>query len=171
MKTRTIITSPVAGIWRRLIPHSGVMAALLATATGCASVYQTSPGALDGLAYKAADGTPSELVFITTTGYNMLWTIPLVSGDVRWNEATKTINGGTCFFTDLVGATELQTAMLKLADARNCDVIDMRFYDSDTTYAGVSTGGIIGAFFGSSQIGISGVFVPRKDKTQKGASK
>ena len=66
-----------------------------------------------------------------------------------------------------------QTAMLKLAEARNCDVIDMRFYDSDTTYAGVSTGGLIGALFGSSQIGISGVLVPRKDKSiaQEGVSK
>ena len=171
MKTRTPYTSPAAKTWCRLIPGPGIMAALLLAATGCATVYETSPGALDGLAYKAADGTPSELVFITTTGYHMLWTIPLACGDVRWNETTKNINGGSCLFKDLVGATELQDALLKLADSRNCDVVDMRFYDSDTTYAGVSTGGAIGALFGSSQIGISGVFVPRKDKTQEGVSK
>jgi hypothetical protein len=42
------------------------------------------------------------------------------------------------------------------------DVIDIVFDDSDTSYAGVSYEGIIGLFFGSSHIGVSGVLVPKK---------
>ena len=158
---------------RKLLPFAGVMAMLLLGASGCASVYSSSKGALDGLAYKGANGVPSEHIYIKTTGYYFMWTLPLASGDLRWNDETKSINGGTCLFSDQVGVTELQEAMLKIAETRNCDVVDIAFYDSDTSYAGVSTGGIIGALFGSSQIGISGVLVPRKAKStvQEGVAK
>ena len=158
---------------RKLLPFVGIMAALLAGTTGCATVYRTSQGSLDGLAYMGAEGTPSEHIYITTTGYYFLWSLPLASGDVRWNEETKSINGGTCFFRDLVGAAELQNALLKLAESRNCDVIDITYHDADTAYAGPSYGGAIGVFFGSSQIGISGVLVPKKVKSevQEGVAK
>ena len=143
----------------------GVMASLVGAA-GCATVYRTTPGSLTGMGYKDADAIPLEQVYITTTGYYCLWTIPLVSGDLRWNEEKQSINGGTCLFSDQVGAAELQDALLKIAESRNCDVIDMAFHDSDTSYAGVSTGGLIGALFGSSQIGVSGVLVPKKAKSE-----
>ena len=149
---------------RTLLPFIGIMAMLLVDTTGCATAYCSSQGALDGMAYKGANGAPSELVYITTTGYYFLWSLPLASGDLRWNEKTKSINGGTCFFSDMVGATELQTALLKIAETRNCDVVDIAFHDSDTSYAGPSYGGAVGVFFGSSQIGISGVLVPRAPK-------
>ena len=149
------------------------MAVLLGGATGCATVYHSSPGALDGLTYMGASGAPAELIYITTTGYYFLWTIPLVSGDLRWDEKKNTIDGYPCFFRDQVGATELQTALLKIAETRNCDVIDVTYHDSDTSYAGPSYGGGVGVFFGSSQIGISGVLVPRAPKAavQKGGAK
>ena len=158
---------------RKLLPFIGIMAMLLVDTTGCATAYCSSQGALDGMAYKGANGAPSELVYITTTGYYFLWSLPLASGDLRWNEDTKSINGGTCFFSDMVGATELQTALLKIAETRNCDVIDIAFHDADTSYAGPSYGGAIGAFFGSSQIGVSGVLVPRTPKAtaQEGGAK
>ena len=158
---------------RKLLPIAGIVAVLLGCATGCATVYRSSQRPLDGLAYHGANGAPVEHLYITTTGYYLLWTIPLASGDLRWNAKTKSINGGTCLFSDQVGVTELQKALLKIAETRNCDVIDMAFHDSDTSYAGVSTGGIIGALFGSSQIGVSGVLVPRKDKSmvQEGVAK
>ncbi len=149
---------------RRLLPLVGVTAALIAGATGCASVYSSSQGSLDGLAYKGADGVSAEHVYIKTTGYYFFWTVPLASGDLRWNDETKSINGGTRLFNDMVGATELQDAMFKIAETRNCDVVDVSFFDSDTSFAGISTGGLIGAMFGSSQMGISGVLVPRKEK-------
>ena len=150
---------------RKLLPVAGIVAALLVGATGCATVYSSSQKPLDGLVYHGANGAPLEHVYITTTGYYLLWTLPLASGDLRWNAKTKSINGGTCIFSDQVSVTELQNALLKMAEARNCDVIDMAFHDSDTSYAGVSTGGLIGALFGSSQIGVSGVLVPRGNRS------
>ena len=149
------------------------MAMLLAGTAGCASVYSSSQGALGGMAYKGASGVPSQHLYIKTTGYYFLWSLPLASGDVRWNETTKSINGGTCFFRDMVGAAELQNALLKIAETRNCDVVDIAYHDSDTSYAGASYGGVIGALFGSSQIGISGVLVPRMSKAtvQEGGAK
>ena len=160
------------------IAFVGAMA-LLVGAAGCASVYRTTPGSLTGMGYKDADAIPLEQVYITTTGYHCLWSIPLASGDLRWNEEKQSINGGTCLFTDMVGVDELQNALLRIAESRNCDVIDIVFDDSDTSYAGVSEGGVIGLFFGSSHMGVSGVLVPKKaqaesqeiSETQEGGAK
>ena len=173
MKEKTDTTAGSKRMRRKLQTLAGIMAALLVGTTGCATVYRSSQGSLDGLAYKGANGAPSELVYITATGYYFLWSLPLASGDLRWNEDTKSINGGTYFFHDMVGATELQTALLKIAETRNCDVVDIAFHDSDTSYAGPSYGGAVGVFFGSSQIGISGVLVPRTPKAtaQEGGAK
>ena len=158
---------------RKLLPFGGIIAMLLVGTTGCATVYRSSQGALDGVAYKGANGVPSEHLYIKTTGYYFLWSLPLASGDVRWNANTKSINGGTCLFRDFVGVAELQNALLKIAETRNCDVIDIAYHDADTSYAGPSYGGVIGALFGSSEIGISGVLVPKKPKAtvQEGGAK
>ena len=164
---------------RMQLPFVGIMAVIFASAAGCATVYRTTPGSLTSIDYKGANDTPLEQVYITTTGYHFLWTVPLFSGDLRWNEEKQSINGGTCLFSDQVGADELQNALLKIAERRNCDVIDIVFDDSDTSYAGVSEGGAIGLFFGSSHMGVSGVLVPKKaqpesqevSETQKGGAK
>ena len=129
---------------------------------------------LDRVSVKGVEGKRvGQMVVIDTSGYYFLWTIPLVSGDLKWDPNTKSIVGGPSFFSDQVGVSELQDALLKIAETRNCDVIDMAFHDSDTSYAGVSTGGAIGALFGSSQIGVSGVLVPRMPKAtaQEGGAK
>ena len=170
-----------ASAWARRtqLPLVGIMAMLLVGLTGCATVYRTTPGSLTSIDYKYANDTPLEQVYITTTGYYCLWTVPLFSGDLRWNAEKQSINGGTCLFSDQVGATELQDALLKIAESRNCDVIDIMFDDSDTTFASLSYGGIIGACFGSSHMGVSGVLVPKKaqpesqevSETQEGGAK
>ncbi len=143
---------------------SAAAAAALCMASGCATVEFTSPGSLDGIVVTGATGNPSHLIMVDTVGYYMFWTIPLVTGDLRWNEDTKSIEGGTVFFQDQVGLDEVQNAMVKYAESRNCDLADVSFYDSDTSYAGPSYSGIIGIFFGSSRMGVSAVLIPRKDK-------
>lgn len=166
MKTQYCNSADTKRARFRSLAAVGAMAALLAGAAGCATVYRTSPGSLTNMGYQGANSAPTELVYITTTGYHFLWSIPLASGDLRWNASKQSINGGTCLFSDQVGADELQNAMLKIAESRHCDVIDMMFDDSDTSYAGVSYGGIIGLFFGSSQIGLSGVLVPKQPQVE-----
>ena len=154
----------------RHLPFVGIMAMFLAGASGCATVYRTTPGALTSIGYKDANAIPLEHVYITTTGYYCLWTVPLASGDLRWNEEKQSINGGTCLFRDMVGVDELQNALHKIAESRDCDVIDIMFDDSDTSYAGVSYEGAVGLFFGSSQMGVSGVLVPKtRPEAQEGA--
>ena len=75
---------------------------------------------------------------------------------------TQEICGGTSFFQDQVGFNELQDALLKIARARNCDLADVYFCDSDNSYAGVSYSGAVGTLFGSSHMGVSAILVPRK---------
>ena len=142
---------------------TGVLAALLAAlAAGCATENYSSPGKLDGIVVKGIEGKQaSQQVVITTSGYYVLWTIPLFSGDLRWNPGTKSINGGFSFFSDQVGINELQTALLKIAESRNCDLADVHYMDSDASYAGASQVGLIGTLFGSSQMSVSALLVPR----------
>ena len=140
-------------------------AALLATmVTGCATVEYSSPGMLKNVTVKGAPGAEAgQHVAITTCGYNMFWFIPLASGDLRWDTTKGDIRGGFSLFSDQVGFNELQTALQKIAETRNCDLADIGFHDSDGFYADVSWGGLIGMFFGSSQMGVSAILVPREN--------
>ena len=138
-------------------------AALIASAAGCASVTYSTPGKMDKVAVKGVKSVEgAQFVMIDTSGYYMFWTIPLVSGDLRWNDRSKTIEGGTSFFKDQVGLAELQNALIKLAESRNCDLAEVYYNDTDATYAGVSYSGAIGSCFGSSQMCVSAFLVPRR---------
>ena len=146
--------------------HAVVGIAVLSAAlvTGCASVEYSSPGKLKNVSVKGAPGAEAgQHVAITTSGYYMFWSIPLVSGDLRWDDAKREIKGGASFFTDQVGFQELQTALQKIAEVRNCDLADVNFHDSDAFYADVSYAGIIGSLFGSSHMGVSAILVPREN--------
>ena len=138
-------------------------AAFAAIVTGCATENYSSPGMLDGVSVKGIEGRQaSQMVVISTSGYYLLWTIPLASGDLEWNPVKRSINGGFTLFSDQVGIDELQTSLLKIAESRNCDLADVHYVDSDASYAGVSDlGSIIGCLFGSSQMSVSALLVPR----------
>jgi hypothetical protein len=139
----------------------GVLA-LAAMAAGCATENYSSPGTLNGVSVKGIEGRQArQQVVISTSGYYVLWTIPLFSGDLRWNPKTQSIKGGFLFFRDQVGVDELQTALLKIAETRNCDLADVHYSDSDQSFAGASETGLIGALFGSSQMSVSALLVPR----------
>ena len=143
---------------------AGVAALFAAMVTGCASVEYSSPGKLKNVSVKgAARAKAGRHVAITTSGYYMLWCIPLVSGDLRWDGEKREIKGGFSFFTDQVGFQELQTALQKIAEVRNCDLADVNFHDSDGFYADVSYAGIVGSLFGSSHMGVSAILVPREN--------
>ena len=141
---------------------SVLAAAIAVLAAGCATESYSSPGMLNGIAVKGIEGKQaSQMVVISTTGYYVLWTIPLFSGDLEWNPKTRSIKGGFTLFSDQVGVDELQTALLKIADSRNCDLADVHYVDSDASFAGASETGLIGALFGSSQMSVSALLVPR----------
>ena len=141
----------------------GAVALIASMAAGCASVTYSSPGALKGVSVKGVKNVEgAQFVMIDTSGYYMFWTIPLVSGDLRWNPAKRSIEGGTSLFKDQVGLGELQSALIQLAESRNCDLAEVYFNDTDATYAGVSYSGAIGSCFGSSQMCVSALLVPRR---------
>lgn len=136
---------------------------LAAMFAGCATVKYSAPGKLADIVVKGVEGAEyGQVVTIDTYGYYMFWTIPLCSGDLRWDPAKKDIRGGVAFFSDQVGLYELQDALLKIAESRDCDLADVSFCDSDVSFADASYAGAIGACFGSSQMSISAVLIPRK---------
>ena len=139
--------------------------ALAAMAAGCATEHYSTPGKLDGVAVKGIEGRQArQMVVVSTIGYYLMWTIPLVSGDLEWNPATRSIYGGFTLFSDQVGIDELQTVLLKIAESRNCDLADVHYVDSDSTYAGATDlSGLIGFLFGSSQMSVSALLVPRNE--------
>ena len=71
------------------------------------------------------------------------------------------------FFSDCVSIAEVQDALLKYADERNCDVVDVSFFDADTSYADASYEGLLGMLFGTSSMGVSAVLIPRKEAVRK----
>ena len=143
---------------------AGFAAFFVAMVTGCASVEYSSPGQLKNVSVKGAPGAEAgQHVVITTSGYNMFWCIPLASGDLRWDGVNRDIHGGFLLFSDMVGFQELQTALQNIAETRNCNLADVSFHDTDGFYADVSWGGLIGMFFGSSQMGVSAILVPREN--------
>ena len=146
----------------------GVVALVASMVAGCATVTYSSPGMLEDVSVKGVDGKVGQAILIDTSGYYMFWAIPLVSGDLRWSEEKKSIEGGTSFFSDQVGIEELQTALLKIAESRNCDLADVSYFDGDASYAGPSYGGAVGTFFGSSHMSVSAILVPRKAVDKKG---
>ena len=148
---------------KKIIMKIGVAALIASVAVGCASVTYSTPGKLDNVAVRGVKNVEgAQFVMIDTSGYYMFWTIPLVSGDLRWNDRKRSIEGGTSLFRDQVGLGELQSALIKLAESRNCDLAEVYFNDTDATYAGVSYSGAIGSCFGSSQLCVSALLVPRK---------
>jgi hypothetical protein len=59
---------------------AALAAALAALATGCATVSYSSPGMLKDVSAKGiVDRSPEQQIVISTIGYYVLWTVPLVS--------------------------------------------------------------------------------------------
>ena len=136
--------------------------------SGCATITSTPYSTLDGVQISGTDRKPSEVVFIESSGFYILWQVPIFSGDIRWNSEKKSINGGVSFFRNHLSLANLQNAVTNYADSRNCDLVDVIYNGTETSYAEASETGLIGAFFGSTTINVSAVLVPRNsDKESK----
>ena len=145
-----------------------LIAAFVLLVNGCATITSTSYDALDGVKLNGTDRKPSEVVFIESTGFYILWAVPLFSGNIKWNSEKKTIEGGVSFFKDNISLTYLQKAITTYADSRNCDLVDVVYNDTNASYAEASATGLIGALFGSSTMNVSAVLVPKNsDKEGK----
>ena len=151
----------------RNILKSILIVAVAVLITGCATITSTPYDTLEGVKLEGTNGKPSEVVFIESTGFCILWQVPLCSGDIRWNEEKKTIEGGVSFFKNHVSLANLQNAITKYADSRNCDLVDVIYDNASASYAEASEVGLIGALFGSATINVSAVLVPRTSDTER----
>ena len=142
----------------------GLLALAAVGLSGCATVEYSAPDALSTATIKGATGPTAEHVVVDTYGYYLLWYVPLVSGDLRWDEEQGAIKGGTRFFRDMVGVDELQTTLLKIAESRNCNLAEVTYNDTDSSFAGLSYSGAAGALFGSSHMSVSAVLVHKTEK-------
>lgn len=148
------------------IKSKGMAVAGLATAmalftTGCATVEYSPANAFTGVTVKGVDGQVREHVVIDTTGYYLFNTLPLVSGDVRWDERRRSIKGGTSFFRNHVRESKLQDALVNLAKSRNCDLADVSYCADGSSFADYNNA-FLGAVFSKSHMGVSATLVPRK---------
>ena len=134
--------------------------------TGCATFTSTPYDKLEGVKLNGTDGKPSEVVFMESTGFYILWQVPLFSGDIRWNNEKKSIEGGVSFFKDHISLANLQNAITNYADSRNCDLVDVIYNDTNASYAEASETGLIGALFCSATINVSAVLVPRNNEKE-----
>ena len=143
-----------------------LIAAFVLLVNGCATITSTSYSTLDGVKLNGTDRKPSEVVFIESTGFYILWQIPICSGDIRWNSEKKSIEGGVSIFKDHVSLANLQNANTNYAESRNCDLVDVIYNDTNASYVEVSETGLIGALFCSATINVSAVLVPRTDEKE-----
>ena len=143
-----------------------LIAAFAVLITGCATFTSTPYDKLDGVKLNGTDRKPSEVVFMESTGFYILWQVPLFSGDIRWNNEKKSIEGGVSFFKDHISLANLQNAITNYADSRNCDLVDVIYNDTNASYAEASETGLIGALFCSATINVSAVLVPRNNEKE-----
>ena len=145
----------------KCVVAAGLASAMAVFAPGCASIECSSPSALDGVTVKGAGGPVREHVLIDTTGYYLFNTLPLVTGDVRWDARKRTIRGGTSFFRNHVKEAKLQDALVNLAKSRNCDLADVSYSAEGETLADINNT-FMGVVLGKSHMCVSATLVPRK---------
>lgn len=140
---------------------AGLASAMAVLAPGCASIESSSPSALAGVTVKGAGGPVREHIMIDTTGYYLFNTLPLVTGDVRWDAHKRTIMGGTSLFRNHVREAKLQDALVNFAKSRNCDLADVSYSSEGETLADINNT-FLGVFLGKAHMCVSATLVPRK---------
>lgn len=131
---------------------------LAALLSGCCTVLISSPGTLAGIEVKGADGKADRAIMVENEGYYLFQAIPIVSGDVAWDEEDGEVKGGIVFFSERLVPERMLNAICKYAEHENCDLVDVVINDKYT--APVSIFDVQGWFttlVGYSSITYSGV--------------
>lgn len=130
----------------------GLSAALLLV--GCNTVAVSNPGSLAGIDVKGARGKADRIVTLGTECYYLLWSLPLVSGNMTdWDTAVNKPKNTVSFFADETSLKKLKDMLYRYADSHDCDVCDIIYECEDD--ADVN-------FIQSRSASVSGVLVPRK---------
>ena len=139
-------------------------AALLAAAlaAGCAHVDISSPNSLSGLKVIGSPTQADRQVVVRNSGIHVLWWFPLASGDMRWDDETNDIKGGTDFFDNHCSPSDCMNVLEKIAERENCDLVDVYF--TDMTKSGFDVTSFSGLFAwvgGLYEVQACGILRPR----------
>ena len=140
------------------------IAALLAVAlaAGCAHVDISSPNSLSGLKVIGSPTQPDRQVVVRNSGIHVLWSFPLVSGDMRWDDKTQDIKGGLAFFDDYCNTAVCMDVLEGIAKRENCDLVGVYF--TDMTKSGFDVTSFSGLFAwvgGLYEVQACGILRPR----------
>ena len=108
---------------KTLIQVAAVAAAVLVG--GCTTVEISSPGSLKGVDVKGAGGKADRAIMLGNEGYYLFQCIPLVAGDVTWNERKGGIVNEISFFSNELAGDRIANAMFRYAESQNCDLVDL----------------------------------------------
>ena len=103
--------------------------AACALCAGCASVEISSPGSLHPLAVGGGSHPGDRAVVVSDVGYHLFRSIPLGSGDLRWDEKKNDVAGGPVFFSNQARIDNCFAALQRVAERENCDLVDVSFTD------------------------------------------
>ena len=140
------------------------LAALLsvALAAGCAHVDISSPKSLSGLDVLGSPTQADRQVVVRNSGIHVLWSFPLVCGDMRWDDETQDIKGGLSFFDDHCNTADCMIALEGIAKRENCDLVGVYF--TDMTKSGFDVTSFSGLFAwvgGLYEVQACGILRPR----------
>ena len=106
---------------KTLIQAAAIAAAVLVG--GCTTVEISSPGTLKGVDVKGAGGKADRAIMLGNEGYYLFQCIPLVAGDVTWNERKGGIVNEILFFSNELAGDRIANAMFRYAESQNCDLV------------------------------------------------
>ena len=146
------------------------VAALLpmALAVGCAHVDMSSPKSLLGLDVLGSPTPADRQVVVRNSGLHVLWSFPLVSGDMRWDEKTQDIKGGLSFFHDHCNTKVCMEVLEGIANRENCDLVGVYFTDmTKSSFDVTSIPGLFAWVGGLYEVQACGILRPRAAATEK----
>jgi len=145
---------------KRTLELAALLSAMLVA--GCAHVDMSSKGSLAGLDVVGSPTQADRQVVVRNSGVHLFWTIPLGTGDMRWNEETEDINGGLVLFDDYCNTDDCLKILQHVAQRENCDLVGVYF--TDMTKSGfdiTSFSGLFGWLAGLYEVQACGILRPR----------
>jgi len=144
---------------------SAKAAAIMSAAllSGCASLDISSPGSLSGVRIVGTPGCADRQVVVENSAFHVFWTWTVATGDLRWNDEKKDIEGGTAFFADYCGNDDCYEVLKKVAERENCDLANVIFTESSTSDFNFSSYmGLFGFFAGRYGVEACAILRPKK---------
>ena len=131
-------------------------------AAGCAHVDISAPKSLSGLDVLGSPNQADRQVVVRNSGIHVLWSFPLASGDMRWDDETQDVKGGLAFFHDYCNTAVCMDVLEGIAKRENCDLVDVYFTDmTKSSFDVTSIPGLFAWVGGLYEVQACGILRPR----------